>query len=165
MKRIFFFVLLLVSFNILLPVYTYGISPSPTLSTVNPLKLDTTINFIIRRLKAASFRVENINQRMNSRLEKIKQMQINVAKLTSQSANISQQIKELNGKLNQVEGQATALSTGSASSSAYRLFQQEIADINQTLKTILNNEKSILIQMKRLRIPATTVSATAVPNK
>ena len=165
MKRIFLFVLLLVSFNILLPVYTYGISPSPVLPTVNPLKLNTTINLVMRRLKAASFRMDNISQRMTSRLEKIKQMQINVAKLTSQSANISQQITKLKGKLNQAQEQVTVLSTDSDSSSAYRLFQQEIADINQTLKTILNDEKNILIQMKRLRIPAATVSATAVPNR
>lgn len=114
-----------------------------SLNLAQPVAAQTgSVDLLLGRLQGAGGRLDIISQKIASRLEKMKADRINVTKLNTQYLNINKQLVQLKQQSTEAETLAT--------SSGYKLFRQQVLEINTTLKAVLAAEKNLISQMKRM---------------
>ena len=128
-------------------------------SKVTPVS-SLQLNLLINRLHGAEARLDRIGQKIASRLGKMKESKLNVAKLDSAYASIVEQLLQLKKKSAQLETTSATWLNSPDSTQDYKLFRQELLDINTSLKTILNSEKNLIGQMKRYVVPTSKATVT-----
>jgi hypothetical protein len=90
----------------------------------------------------------------------MKESKLNVAKLDSAYASIVEQLLQLKKKSAQLETTSATWLNSPDSTQDYKLFRQELLDINTSLKTILTSEKNLIGQMKRYVVPTSKATVT-----
>lgn len=119
------------------------------------LLLDTIIKTADEYLQ----RLTLINQKIGTRIDKLKKAKAKTTKVATKYNNLNRLLPSAQKDLQKIQLSFSEFSSGKKSPNEYTLFQKSISNIQNNLNTILQNEKEIINDLAQLSNVAATPTA------
>lgn len=129
-----------------------------------PPQYSAIINRLINRLDSLTIRLERINQKLSTKIDKVGQKGINVSKFKTDNGSLSQLTSTLNIQIASVRNSSAIVLSTSNPQIDYPALRKEIVGVLDSMARIKNSQKELIEALQIINSKITIVPTVVKGN-